>query len=203
MTQRNLVSSDEREVLLGFLDKQREGLRTAVYGLDFEQARSAPSASALSVAGLIKHAAKVERDWAAMIRRDRASADLQAHVAAHAASFECGRTPVEELLADYAAAARETDEAVLAAASLDQPVPVPQDVPWFPKDIKAWNVRWVLVHLIEETARHAGHADVVRESVDGAQSVELLAAAQGWPEDGFVKPWRRDTAGTTVSAAEG
>ena len=70
-------------------------------------------------------------------------------------------------------------------------VPVPQ-VPWFPKDIEAWTVRWVLVHLIEETARHWGHADIVRETVDGAQALELLAAVENWPEEGGpVKPWRR------------
>ncbi len=68
---------------------------------------------------------------------------------------------------------------------------MPKGVPWYPKDLGAWTVRWVLVHLIEETARHTGHADIVRETVDGAQAVELLAAVEGWPEDGFVKPWRK------------
>lgn len=191
MSERNMMSGDEREALLGFLDKQREGLRTAVYGLTFEESRSAPSASALSVAGLIKHAAKVEREWASILRGQHRDAQPQEHMSAHVESFQCGDIPVEELLADYAAAARETDEAILAAPGMDDPVPVPQGVPWFPKDIAAWNVRWVLVHLIEETARHAGHADVVRESVDGAQAVELLAAVQGRPENGFIKPWRR------------
>ena len=45
---------------------------------------------------------------------------------------------------------------------------MPQGVPWFPDDVEAWSVRWVLLHLIEETARHAGHADIVRETIDGA-----------------------------------
>jgi hypothetical protein len=188
MTQRNMIGTDEREALLGFLDQQREGLRHAVYGLTDEEARLAPSASALSPAGLIKHAALIERTWAGLVRHEGyGSADFSTY----ADSFQPGETPVAELLADFALAAKETDEAFLAARDLNEPVPVPKGVPWFPKDIEAWSVRWVLVHLIEETARHAGHADVVRETIDGAQSVELLAAAEGWPEEGFVKPWRR------------
>jgi Protein of unknown function (DUF664) len=187
MTERDMIGTDEREALLGFLDKQREGLRHAVYGLTEKEARLSPSASALSVAGLIKHAASIERSWAGLIRREPSGADFSAY----AASFEPGGTPVAELLADYTQAAKETDETILAAKDLNEPVPVPPGVPWFPKDIEAWSVRWVLVHLIEETARHAGHADVVRESIDGAKSVELLAAVEGWPENGFVKPWRR------------
>ncbi|HET9173073.1 MAG TPA: DinB family protein [Actinospica sp.] len=187
MTQRNMVGTDEREVLLGFLDAQRAGLRRAVHGLTDEEARLAPSASSLSVAGLIKHAASVEREWTGMIRQEPSETDF----AKHAASFQPGEASVADLLKDYELAAEETDAAILAAADLDQPVPIPRGVPWFPKDIEAWNVRWVLVHLIEETARHAGHADIVRESIDGAQAVELRAAVEGWPENGFVKPWRR------------
>ena len=187
MTKRNMIGTDERETLLGFLDAQRADLRTAVHGLTDAEARLAPSVSALSVAGLLKHAASVEREWASIIQQQPQENDFTKH----AASFEPDEIPVAELLADYEAAAKETDETILAAADLNQPVPVPQGVPWFPKDIEAWTVRWVLVHLIEETARHAGHADVVRESIDGAQAVELRAAVEGWPEDGFVKPWRR------------
>jgi uncharacterized damage-inducible protein DinB len=187
MTQRNLVGTDEREALLGFLDNQRTALRTAVHGLTEEEARLAPSASALSVAGLIKHAAAVEREWADIIRREPGGKDFEKH----AASFQPGDVLVADLIKDYDQAAEDTDEVILAAEDLNQPVPIPKDVPWFPKDIDSWTVRWVLVHLIEETARHAGHADVIRETIDGAQSIALLAAAQGWPEDGFVKPWRR------------
>jgi len=186
MTKRDMNSTDEREALLGFLDRQREGLRNAAYGLTEEQGRGAPCASALSVAGLIKHIAAAERNWAGLIRQEHRGGD----VAAHLASFQPGETPLAELFAEYERAAKETDETILAAESLNELVPVPQDVPWFPKDIEAWTVRWVLVHLIEETARHAGHADIVRETVDGATALELLAAVENWPESEFVKPWR-------------
>ena len=67
---------------------------------------------------------------------------------------------------------------------------MPRDAPWFPQDIEAWSVRWVYFHLIEELARHAGHADIVREHVDGATMYELMAGAEGWPETPWLVPWR-------------
>ena len=75
-------------------------------------------------------------------------------------------------------------------ADLGQPVPVPKGVPWFPDDLDAWSVRWVLLHIATETARHAGHADIVRESVDGATVLPLMAAAEGWPETPWLSPWK-------------
>ncbi|WP_034269676.1 DinB family protein [Actinospica robiniae] len=182
-------SHDERVALLGFLDHQRGALRIATHGLTDEEARSTPSASTLSLAALINHAAAVERNWTNILR----SAGKPNGPAEHVASFQPGEKTLEELLADYREAADVMDAAILAASDLDALVPVPAGVPWFPKDIEAWTVRWIVLHMIEETARHAGHADVIRESADGAQAVELRAAVEGWPEDGLVKPWRKLT----------
>lgn len=67
-------------------------------------------------------------------------------------------------------------------------VPLPS-APWYP-DPERCTVRWVLLHLVEETARHAGHADIVREALDGALSGSLMAAVEGWPENEWVMPWR-------------
>ena len=84
--------------------------------------------------------------------------------------LEPGET-VADILALHRQAARETDEIVAGIADLGRPVRVPRDAPWFPPDVEAWSVRWVLLHLIEETARHAGHADIIRESIDGVTGV--------------------------------
>lgn len=184
---RDANSHDEREALLAFLHHQRQGLRTAVHGLTEEQARCTPSASTLSLAGLLSHAAVVERNWTGILQ----SVGKPNGPSEHIASFQPGEKTLEDLLADYQEAADAMDAAVLAVPDLDFLAPVPAGVPWFPKDIEAWTARWIVLHLIEETARHAGHADVIRESVDGAQAVELRAAVEGWPEDGFVKPWRK------------
>jgi len=98
---------------------------------------------------------------------------------------------IDDLMAAFDVVARDTEAAALdESLDLDQPVPVPRDAPWFPKDIDAWSVRWVYFHLIEELARHAGHADIVREHVDGATMYELMAGAEGWPETPWMKPWR-------------
>ncbi|MDT5134523.1 MAG: hypothetical protein QOE41_3834, partial [Mycobacterium sp.] len=79
---------------------------------------------------------------------------------------------------------------VFAEADLDALVPVPRNVPWFPKDVDHWSVRWVGMHLIEEMSRHAGHADIIRESIDGATMYELMAGVEGWSETEWIKPFK-------------
>ena len=93
-----------------------------------------------------------------------------------------------DALAELDAVAATTEE-VVQGMSLDAPVPVPKGVPWYPDDVEAWSLRWVLLHLIEEIGRHAGHADIVRESIDGATMYELMAAVEGWPATDWLQPW--------------
>jgi uncharacterized damage-inducible protein DinB len=179
--------ADEREGLLGFLAQQRYVVRVAAYGLTDEQARATPSASAFSLGGLIKHLALVERNWTAMIQqRARGSVDEYMDNLRIAPD-----ETLASVLASYEQAARETDALIASIPDLGQPVPVPKGVPWFPQDVEAWSVRWVLLHLIQETARHAGHADIIRESLDGATAMPLMAAAEGWPATAWLQPWQR------------
>lgn len=178
--------ADERDGLLTYLAQQRLVLRLAAYGLTDEQAREAPTVSALSVGGLIKHLTNVERSWMDMVLQRRRDSSTDDYVA----GFQLGPDEtLAEVLDDYAAAAAETGEVLADIADLGQAVPVPKGVPWFPADIDAWSVRWVLLHLIQETARHAGHADIVRESIDGATAFPLMAAAEGWPPTPWMQPW--------------
>lgn len=178
---------DERSGLLAFLAGQRRALRMAAYGLTDDQAKVAPSASSLSVGGLIKHATRVETRWIDMVMGRHHPADM----AEHEASF---RLDADEALADvlarYDDVAEKTESTIAGIDDLGQPVPIPRDVPWFPKDVEAWSVRWVLLHLIEETARHAGHADIVRESLDGATAFALMAAVEDWSDMPWIKPWK-------------
>jgi hypothetical protein len=97
----------------------------------------------------------------------------------------------------YDEVAAQTEEVVAAVDDLSLPVPVPKGVPWYPQDVDAWSVRWVLLHVIEETARHAGHADIVRESVDGATAFPLIAAVEQWPATPWIQPWEPPTADAT------
>lgn len=177
---------DERDGLLAFLAHQRAVITVAAHGLTDAQARAVPSASPLSVGGLIKHVSSTENGWIDMVLRqpsDGGQADYQANF--HLAEDES----LDDVLAGYRRVAARTEQ-VVADLDLDHPVPVPRGVPWFPQDIDAWSVRWVLLHLIQETARHAGHADIIRESIDGGTAFPLMAAAEGWPETPWMKPWK-------------
>jgi hypothetical protein len=180
--------TDEHDLLVGYLDQQRATLHLTAYGLTDAQARTAAAApSPLSVGGLVKHVALVERNWVdVVLRRERAAdadADYTDSFVMHADETLAG------LLADANATGEETARVIRGIGDLDRPVPVPRGVPWYPQDLDAWSVRWVLLHLVAETARHAGHADIVRESLDGATAFPLLAAAEGWPETPWMKPW--------------
>jgi uncharacterized damage-inducible protein DinB len=180
---------DERSALLAFLSQQRYLVRVAAHGLTDEQARATPSASELSVGGLVKHLAATERNWLDMVLQ-RPPVPTDGEVASYADGF---RLTADETLADvleaYAAVAAETEAAIAGIADLGQAVPVPKGVPWFPQDVEAWSVRWVLLHLIQETARHAGHADIIRESIDGATALPLMAAVEQWPPRRTITPW--------------
>ena len=180
---------DERDGLLAFLSQQRQALRLAAYGLSDEQARRTPLGfTSLSVGGLIKHAARTEQGWIdTVLQRQRPESGVDHY----AEGFRLGR---DETLADVLAfadeVAAETAAVLWAIDDLGQPVPVPKGVPWYPQDVDAWSVRWVLLHLIEEVARHAGHADLLREAIDGATSYPLMAAAEGWDASPWIEPWR-------------
>jgi uncharacterized damage-inducible protein DinB len=180
--------TDEHDLLLGYLAQQRLVMRLTAYGLTDEQARiPAAGPSPLTVGGLIKHVAYVEQGWIDIVlQRERPSSGQEEYVE----NFTFGP---DEALADVFAfqdaVAAETETAVRGIADLGQAVPVPQGVPWYPDDLDAWSVRWVLMHLVAETARHAGHADIVREAVDGATAFPLMAAAEGWPSTPWLQPW--------------
>jgi uncharacterized damage-inducible protein DinB len=169
------AQGDERGALLSFLAEQRGGIRRAVLGLTDEQASARPSASELSLAGLVKHVAETEQGWVA-----RAKGEPPAVKRDETNWHECftlaeGET-VAGQLAYWERVAAETEEFVRSVPSLDDTFPLPND-PWFPPDERV-SVRWLCLHLIRETARHAGHADIVRESLDGRTAFELVALEQ-------------------------
>ena len=184
---------DERELLLAFVDQQRDGIRFAAYGLTDEQARLTPTRGSLSTGGLVTHVTAMERGWIDLVPGARVGGASAADQADAEAAYEDGfRLASDRTLTD---ALREMDEVaaqtaeVVRRTSLDAEVPVPKGVPWYPDDIDSWTVRWVLLHLVEEIGRHAGHADIVRESIDGATMYELMAAAEGWPATDWLQPW--------------
>ena len=191
-------TAEERQTLLEFLAFQQNAFFAVAYGLTDEQARSKPSVSALSIGGLVKHAAGVKRGWA---QRAASAPDFpppdprpfEEIVAAYEDEYVMRDDETLEQLLEALKAQNAETLRIFAEADLDTPVPVPHDVPWFPKDIDNWSVRWAALHLIEELSRHAGHADIIRESIDGATMYELIAGLEGWPEADWIKPWKPAT----------
>ncbi|MYW70302.1 DUF664 domain-containing protein [Streptomyces sp. SID8379] len=164
---------DERGALLAFIEEQRGGIRRSLLGLTDEQASSTPSASELSLVGLAKHVAEVEQGWLDLARRNRAERD----VASYVDGFRLleGES-VASVLAHWDEVAARVEKFLRAAPSLDDTFPLP-DEPWFP-DGQEVSLRWMCLHLIREIARHAGHADIIRQSLDGKTAFELVAMAQ-------------------------
>ncbi len=188
-------AADERSSLIEFLRFNQNAFIAVAYGLSDEQARSTPSVSALSIGGLIKHATGVQKGWMDRVQHapDFPPADprpLAEQMAAYQDQYKMAEDETLDLLLDGLRAQNAATLELFAGKDLDTPVPVPHEVPWFPHDIDHWTVRWVALHLLEELTRHAGHADIIRESIDGATMYELMAGLEGWPETDWIKPWR-------------
>ncbi|MGL6234066.1 MAG: DinB family protein [Segniliparus sp.] len=183
-------AGDERSGLVECLAQQQEAFVAAAHGLTDEQARAKPAASELSIGGLVKHVAFAQRIWTERIRAAPNRSEAPADSSAHGDSFLPGPDETLEILLAKLEAQNAATRRAIEEAGLDTPLPVPTHSPWFPKDVEAWNVRWVALHLVQELARHAGHADIIRESLDGATMYELVAAASGTPETDWLKPWR-------------
>jgi len=167
--------TDERDALVKYLAAQRRALRASVFGIDRALATSAPAASSLSLAGLIKHAAHCERGWIAQRLGGRTYSPRD-----YAADFVLDADEsLEDVLALLDEIGEETEQVLRELPDLDVRVPVPTGVPWFPDDLEYWTARWIVLHMIEELARHAGHADIIRETIDGSNAFVLQAKAAG------------------------
>jgi uncharacterized damage-inducible protein DinB len=161
----------ERADLLESLARTRHFLRHTTRDLTDEQAAQRTTASELSLGGLIKHVTLTERQWIRFIRvGPSAMAWDQSSVGDWMSAFRVGPgDTLAGLLEEYAEAAEETVELVAGLPDLDAAQPLPE-APWFPSGAQ-WSARRVLLHVIAETAQHAGHADIIRESLDGAKSM--------------------------------
>ncbi|WP_009475192.1 DinB family protein [Rhodococcus sp. JVH1] len=169
-------TTGERADLLESLAKHRYFLRYTVRDLTDEQATQRTTASELCLGGLLKHVSDVERVWADFIVR---GTDAVRGGPADGTGTGTDNRQKEftlrddETLADvldrYARVAHRTDEIVASLPDLDISHPLPK-APWFEPGSR-WSARRVLLHIIGETAQHAGHADIIREALDGSKSM--------------------------------
>lgn len=172
---------DERHALSTYLRQLHAALRNAVYGLTEDQARRTPTRSAISLAALLTHVTITERVWLARARGQDATFTGD--------DWDPGSASLGEIVAAFDEQTNATETTAMdASLDLDASVAPPQGPPWYTGE--PVSVRWVLFHLLEEVARHAGHADILREQLDGATAAALLAAVEHWPETAWMEPWR-------------
>ena len=169
MTSPSTTLTRERADLLESLRRHRSLVRFTVRELTEEQAQLRPTVSALNLAGLIKHVAATEASWvrfaeggAEAMRRNWGPEAWSRHW-----HLEPGET-LARVLAEYEEIAAHTDELV-ATIDLDADHALPE-APWFEPGAR-WSARRVFLHLIAEISQHAGHADILRESIDGQKTM--------------------------------
>jgi uncharacterized damage-inducible protein DinB len=146
-------TADERELLLIWLSYLRGAVIRKVEGLSEQDARWTPDGALIPLLGVVNHLTHVEWRWidGGMLGRPVSRAESE---------FQPGpELSVPAALAAYRQRAVATDAMVRAASSLTEPCRRDED--------RDRDLRWVLLHLINETARHAGHADATRELLDG------------------------------------
>ena len=159
-----VATGTEREVLDAFLDHYREVVVRKARGLTEEQLRIRHVPSATTLAGIIRHLTGVERGWFQHRLAQRPMDELDPNTGGREPSWELDPDDtIDRLVADYEAACEESRR-IAAGMELDDAVPSPR--------LGQVSLRWILVHMIEETARHAGHADILRELTDGATRLD-------------------------------
>jgi uncharacterized damage-inducible protein DinB len=175
MTTNEQTVTGERADILDFLAKHRYFLRHTAQGLTDEQANTRSTVSALTVGGLIKHVTAVERSWAdfAQAGGGKEVAEETEYTPEMIAEWENqfrladGET-LAGVLAEYEKVAAATDDLV-RTLDLDASYELPA-APWQPPGV-FWTVRRVFLHIAAETAQHAGHADIIRETIDGQKTM--------------------------------
>jgi len=162
---------DERADILAMLEKHRYFLTFTVQGITDEQAVLTPTVSELSLGGLIKHVAFTESGWVDFI--EQGTSAMEADAGAWEAQANSLRLLPGETLAgaleQYAQVAARTDALVASLPDLNLSHALPE-APWFEPGTR-WSARRVFLHIVAETAQHAGHADILREAIDGQKSM--------------------------------
>ncbi len=171
MTDTDIQLDQERADLLEALTKHRRLFLHTVDGLTDEQAAATPTTSELCLGGLVKHVTRVQSRWLGFINEGPSAMAMDEHsYADHANSFRMlpGET-LAGIVEAYDELSRRTDELLTSLPDLGVSHPLPE-APWFEPGA-TWSARRVFVHIIAETTQHAGHADIIREAIDGQKSM--------------------------------
>ena len=170
-TENTPALTGERADILEALAQQRYFLRHTTQGLTDEQAAARTTVSELCLGGLIKHVALTERAWVDFVLEGPSAMEPGDNAwEEHTLGFRMlpGET-LEGLLGQYEDVARRTDELIATLPDLDASHPLPE-APWFEPGARR-SARRVFLHIVAETAQHAGHADILREAIDGQKTM--------------------------------
>jgi hypothetical protein len=179
---------DEITSLRRYLEQQLDALRASALGLTETQSRETPCRSSLSIAGLIKHAIYVMRGGVARLTGTPLAFDAD-RVAAYMGSFSPTADETTASLIEEFDAVRADYLAAFGAADPDAKVVEPA-APWLGRtDERPVRLRYFLIHQIGETARHAGHADIIREQLDGMSIPALVMTLEGIPANAYLQPY--------------
>jgi uncharacterized damage-inducible protein DinB len=161
----------ERADLLESIRRHRYFLRYTVRDLTDDQARQRPTASALCLGGLIKHVAETEEMWMKFaVGGPEAMSNGEWNADAWMSRFDMTASEtLAGVLENYDRVAQRTDELIATLPDLDHSFPLPE-APWFEPGA-SWSARRVLLHVLAETSQHAGHADIIRETIDGSKTM--------------------------------
>ena len=165
-------TGSERRVLEAFLDFHRQVLASKVDGISENEARHRRVPSKTTLAGLIKHMTVVERGWFQEVLAGGKPKDIGPNAGGGDESWDLAENEtVGSLVKEYEQTCEQSRQTA-ARFALDDAVPEP--------GMGQVSLRWIYVHMIEETARHVGHADILREQTDGAAGIDGDSAVTTW-----------------------
>ncbi|QNG20160.1 DinB family protein [Rhodococcus triatomae] len=170
------TSAGERADISSLLDDQRSNFLITVRGLDDAAARTRSTVSDLTLGGLVKHLTETERSWITTILEPEKVVPFDMDTAM-AQYYMTDEETLDGLLEEYAQVARRTADTIATIEDLDALIALPP-APWDPEP-QPWSVRRILLHVLRETAHHSGHADIIRESLDGGNTTQALGEAAG------------------------
>src|SRR5215467_8296486 len=155
----DVVAAAERETLEGFLEYHRSALSGKLRGLSEEDARRRLVPSLTTLLGLVSHAAAVERNWFQHYLGGKPREAITGNARGDAPSWDVGAgQTIAGVIAEFGSACAASRQ-IAAGFTLDQTVPHDR--------LGQVSLRWIYVHIIREHARHVGHADILREQIDG------------------------------------
>lgn len=167
-----MAGRQEHDDLIQLLDEQREMFRITLRGISEEQARQRTTASELTLGGLLHHLVNCERLWTKVLvdRDENAEQKLEDFEGQY--SIGDAET-VDGLLTEWKTVAANTAELIRSVDDLDASIPTPTN-PWVPGRVW-WSARFLILHILREIAHHSGHADIIREQLDGANTTAQRA----------------------------